>query len=85
VGAVKSTVARCATIASSSSFGPAFSSSTVEAPACIGNSVSPPRPKVKARGGLPTKTSLGSARSTWSGKQTQLAITSRWKCIVAFG
>jgi hypothetical protein len=40
---------------------------------------------VKASGGLPRKTSLASARSTWSGKQTQLAITSRWKCIVAFG
>ena len=85
VGAVKSTVARCATSASSSSFGPAFSSSTVEAPTCIGNSVSPPRPKVKASGGLPMKTSFSSARSTCSGKQTQLAITSRWKCIVAFG
>ena len=59
VGAVKQTVARCATIASSRSGGPAFSSSTVEAPMCIGNSVSPPRPKVKASGGLPMKTSSG--------------------------
>ena len=31
------------------------------------------------------KTSSGAARSTCGGKHTQLAITSRWKCIVAFG
>jgi hypothetical protein len=72
-------------MASSRSGGPAFSSSTVEAPMCIGNTVRPPSPKVKASGGLPMKTSSGAARSTWVGKQTQLAITSRWKCIVAFG
>ena len=59
VGAVKQTVARWATIASSRSGGPAFSSSTVEAPMCIGNSVRPPSPKVKASGGLPMKTSSG--------------------------
>ena len=52
---------------------------------CIGNTVRPPRPKVKASGGLPMKTSSAFARSTCGGKQTQLAITSRWKCIVAFG
>ena len=57
VGAVKHTVARCATMAWSRSGGPAFSSSTVDAPMCIGNSVRPPRPKVNARGGLPMKTS----------------------------
>jgi hypothetical protein len=77
VGAVKQTVARWATIASSRSGGPAFSSSTVDAPMCIGNTVWPPSPKVNASGGLPMKTSSGAARSTWVGKHTQLAITSR--------
>ena len=36
------------------------------APACIGNSASAPRPKVKASGGEPMKRSDGSGRSTWS-------------------
>ena len=40
---------------------------------------------MNASGGLPMNTSSGSARSTCGGKHTQLAITSRWKCIVAFG
>jgi hypothetical protein len=42
-----------------------------------GNSSSPPRPKVKASGGVPMKMSSGTGRRTWGGQQTQEAITSR--------
>ena len=52
-------------MASSSSSGPAFSSSTVEAPIRSGNSTRPPSPNVKASGGEPVKRSVGSARSTY--------------------
>ena len=54
---MKQTVARYCAIAAGSASGEAFSSSTVEAPTDSGNSSSPPRPKVKASGGLPMKTS----------------------------
>ena len=60
VGAVKQHGgAEVAAIAVEQVGGAAFSSSTVEAPTRIGNSSSPPRPKVKASGGLPMKTSSG--------------------------
>ena len=48
VGAVKQTVTPCASIRSASSTGVAFSTSSVEAPACRGNSRTPPSPKVNA-------------------------------------
>jgi hypothetical protein len=60
-------------------------SSTVLAPTAIGNSSNPPRPKVKASGGLPMKTSSARARSTCGGQHAHAAITSRWKCMVALG
>ena len=85
VGAVNITVApkRCTPAISS---GPDTRSiSAVDAPTLSGNSSSPPRPKVKASGGLPMKMSSAVGRSTWGGQQAQAAITSRWKCIVAFG
>lgn len=85
VGAANSTVAPNVPIASSRSGGEAFSSRTTCAPTLIGNSVSPPSPKVNASGGLPMNTSSAVAFNTCGGKHTQLAITSRWKCIVAFG
>ena len=37
---------------------------------------------MKASGGEPQKMSSSSAWRTWRGKQSQAAITSRWKCIV---
>ena len=45
----------------------------------------PPRPKVKASGGVPQTMSLASSLSVERGKQSQIAITSRWKCIVPLG
>src|SRR5476649_2761436 len=45
----------------------------------------PPRPKVKASGGVPMKMSDGCESSIERGKQSQIAITSRWKCIVPLG
>ena len=85
VGDVKHTVARYDPIAAASASGPAFSTRTQAAPMLIGNNSRPPSPKVNASGGLPMKTSLGAARSTCRGQQAQAAITSRWKCIAAFG
>jgi len=82
---VNSTVAPYAGMASSSSGGVAFSSSTVLAPMDSGNSSRPPSPKVKPSGGLPMKTSSAFARSTCFGQHRQIAITSWWKCIVALG
>src|SRR5574343_881116 len=79
VGAVNRVVAPKASMPSSRCGGPAFSSSTVLAPTLIGNSSRPPRPKVKASGGLPMKTSSGRGRRMWRGKAAQAAITSRWK------
>ncbi len=68
-----------------SSAGVAFSTSTVDAPAWSGNSSTPPRPNVKAYGGVPVNTSSGDGRSTCREKVSQIASTSRWKCMVAFG
>jgi len=77
VGAMKITVAPCVRMASRSASGEGFSTSSVDAPMLIGNSRSPPRPKVNASGGLPQKTSSARARSTCGGKHLQIAITSR--------
>ena len=85
MGAVKQVVTPKSSMISASSAGVAFSTSTVDAPACSGNSSTPPRPNVKANGGVPVKTSSGDGRSTWREKVSQIASTSRWKCIVAFG
>ena len=85
VGAVKQTVTRWASIRSASSVGVAFSTSSVEAPACSGKSRTPPSPKVKANGGVPVKTSSGDGWSTWRENVSQTASRSRWKCIVALG
>ena len=68
-----------------SSGGVAFSTSTVDAPAWSGKSSTPPSPNVKAYGGVPVNTSSGDGRSTWREKVSQIASTSRWKCMVAFG
>ena len=78
-------VIKAGAIAASSSSGLAFSSSTAEAPTLIGNSSRPPRPKVKASGGLPMKTSCAVACRQCGGQQRQMASTSRWKCIVPLG
>ncbi len=40
---------------------------------------------MNASGGVPQKISSGWARSVDFGKQSHIAITSRWKCIVPFG
>jgi hypothetical protein len=56
-----------------------------EAPAHIGNTSRPPRPKVKASGGEPITMSSGVARSTWRGQVSQAASTSRWVCTAALG
>ncbi len=82
---MNSTVAPNCAIASISCGGLAFSSKTVDAPTAMGNSSKPPRPKVKASGGLPMNTSSGAGRSMCGGQQAQMAITSRWKCMVALG
>ena len=82
---MNSTVGACAAIASSSASGAGRSISSVAAPTRSGKSRSPPSPKVNASGGLPTKTSSGVAASVDRGKQSDAAITSRWKCIVPFG
>ncbi len=82
---MNSTVAPKARMPSTRSLGEAFSSSTVDAPTLIGNSSRPPSPKVNAIGGLPMKMSSGRGRSTCGGQQAQIAITSRWKCMVALG
>ena len=55
MGAVKHTLARYCVMACSRASGAAFSINTVLAPMLIGNSSKPPRPKVKAKGGLPMK------------------------------
>ena len=85
VGAVKHTVAPNCAIASSSASGAGFSSSTVDAPARSGNSSAPPRPYVNASGGVPTNTSSGVGANDDGGNVSQIASTSRWKCIVPFG
>ena len=40
---------------------------------------------MKPIGGLPMNTSSGVGLSVERGKQSQIAMTSRWKCIVPFG
>ena len=40
---------------------------------------------MKASGGEPVKTSSAPAFSSVGGKQSAIAITSRWKCIVPLG
>ena len=40
---------------------------------------------MKASGGVPVKTSSVCALQDERGKQSQIASTSRWKCIVPFG
>jgi len=84
-GAVKTTLARNRWTASSSVSALAFSSNTVAAPTSSGNKSSPPRPNVKASGGLPQKTSSADARSTFLPNVSHVAAMSRWKCIAAFG
>ena len=61
---MKQTVARCVSMMSISSAGPAFSISTAHAPKRSGNTASPPSPNVKASGGEPTNTSSGTTPST---------------------
>src|SRR4029079_15899035 len=85
VGAVKQIVTPWASIRSASSTGVAFSTSSVAAPAWSGKSSTPPSPKVKAYGGGPVNTSSVDGCSTCREKVSQIDITSRWKCIVAFG
>ena len=69
----------------SSVSGVCFSTSTVEAPTRIGKHSMPPRPKVNAIGGVPTKTSSLPAFRIERGKRSHIATTSRWKCIVPLG
>jgi hypothetical protein len=85
VGAVNSTLARCAVIAASSASGAAFSRSSVAAPIDSGNSKRPPSPNVNASGGLPVKRSSGLAFRVERGQQSQAAIASRWQCTVPLG
>jgi hypothetical protein len=56
-----------------------------EAPAHIGNTSSPPRPKVKASGGAADDDVVGRGRSTCRGQASQAASTSRWVCTAALG
>ena len=69
----------------SSESGVAFSVSAVDAPWRRGNASMPPRPKVKARGGVPQKISFGRTLRIDCGKQSHIARMSRWKCIVPLG
>ena len=82
---MKQTVAPWRSIAASRFSGPACSSSTDAAPTRIGKVTRPPSPNVKAIGGEPMKTSSAFGRSTSREKVSQIASTSRWKCIVPFG
>ena len=84
VGAVNMTVAPSSRVARARSAGAAFSSSTVEAPMLIGNSVRPPKPNVKASGGLPMKTS-SARRAARAGEADAGRHHVAMKCIVAFG
>src|SRR5258706_12852251 len=54
---------------------------SVLAPTRSGKHSSPPRPKVKASGGVPQKMSSGPGRITWRGNRSHMASTSRWKCM----
>ena len=45
----------------------------------------PPSPNVNASGGVPVNTSSGTAAARARRRCRQIASTSRWKCIVAFG
>ncbi len=85
VGAVNSTDTRCSAMAGNSCLGPACSSSRALAPARIGKTTSPPRPKVKPSGGLPAKRSSGRGPSTCAEKVSAMASTSRWKCMQPLG
>src|SRR5258706_15092795 len=85
VGAVNRIVALNFCIDSSSESGVNFSTSAVLAPKRSGKHSSPPRPKVKASGGEPMKTSSCAGFRQERGKQSHIAITSRWKCIVPLG
>jgi len=85
VGAEKNTVALKRWIVSSSVSGESFSTSTVDAPTRIGKASIPPRPKVKAIGGVPQKMSSFDGMRQERGKASHIAITSRWKCIVPLG
>ena len=85
VGAVNRIVALNFWIDSSSVSGVNFSTSAVLAPKRIGKHSSPPRPKVNASGGEPMKISSLTGFRQERGKQSHIAITSRWKCIVPFG
>src|SRR5712664_1344838 len=85
IGEVKQTLALKRWMVSSSVSGVSFSTSTVEAPKRSGKHSMPPRPKVKASGGVPQKMSSLPTLRQERGKQSHIAITSRWKCIVPFG
>ena len=61
---MKQTVARWVSMISIMFCGEAVSSSVAVAPKRSGKTASPPRPKVKASGGEPTKTSSGVTPST---------------------
>ena len=85
IGVVKQVFALKRSIVSRSVSGVCFSTSTVEAPWRSGKHSMPPRPKVKAIGGVPQTMSSLYIRMTERGKQSHMAITSRWKCTVPFG
>ncbi len=85
VGAVKRMVALNRAIDSSSVSGVNFSTSAVLAPKRSGKHSRPPRPKVKASGGEPMKMSSCAGFRQERGKQSHIAITSRWKCMVPLG
>ena len=85
VGAVEQIVTPCSVIRVASSAGVAFSTRSVEAPACSGKSSTAPSPNVNANGGVPVNTSSGVGRSTWRENVSHTASTSRCRCIVAFG
>ena len=86
VGAVYRPVIRYFSIAAIMSSGPiGLGKNRVDAPNRIGKHVTPPSPNVNASGGVPVKISCGSAMLNDRGKQSVIAMTSRWKCIVALG
>ena len=78
-------VTRFSSTALSKIGGDADSSSNAQAPKRRGKISRAPSPKVKANGGLPAKMSAAVGCTIAAQKESAIASTSRWKCMVAFG
>ena len=77
VGAVKQMLALKRAMPCNRVSGDHRSISTPAAPARNGNRNKPPKPKVKARGGVPMNTSSGTGAMIWRDNTSQIASTSR--------